>query len=95
MVKRTRPKAGSAKVTFALPDDARPVSVVGDFNDWDPLAHPLKKRWNGTRSVSVELEAGRPYPFRYLADGGDFFDEPEADSIEPNGFGGTHSILVL
>jgi hypothetical protein len=31
--------------------------------------------------------------FRYLADGGEFFDEPAADRIEPNGFGQTHSVL--
>jgi hypothetical protein len=55
----------------------------------------MKKRSNGTRSVSIELPSGQCYPFRYLADGGVFFDEPEADAIEPNGYGDTHSLVTV
>jgi hypothetical protein len=87
-------KRKATSVTFVLPADVGPVSVIGEFNGWDPHAHPLRKRWNGTRSVSVELEPGA-HPFRYLADGGVFFDEPEADAVEPNGYGDTHSVLVV
>jgi hypothetical protein len=89
MLKRNR-----LKITFIQPGDVGPVSVVGDFNDWDPLVHPLKKRSNGTRSVTVELTEGTHY-FRYLGDEGAFFDEPEADAVVPNGYGDTHSILTV
>lgn len=85
--------APRVRVTFSLPDEGTAVSVVGDFNGWDPLAHPLRRRSNGTRSVAVELEAGRSYAFRYLVDGGHFLDDPAADSHEANGYGGTHSVL--
>ena len=56
----------TVKVTFALPivDADLPTSVVGDFNGWDPLAHPLKKRSNGTRSVTVEVPAGATLPLQ-------------------------------
>jgi 1,4-alpha-glucan branching enzyme len=94
MLKRKRTSNG-ASVTFVLPADAGDVSVVGDFNDWDPMAHPLKKRSNGTRSVTIDLREGHAYQFRYLADGGTFFDEPDADAIEPNGYGDTHSSLTV
>jgi 1,4-alpha-glucan branching enzyme len=95
MVKRKPSADGSSTtVTFVLPV-AEAVSVVGDFNGWDPLVHPMKKRSNGTRSVSIELPSGQCYPFRYLADGGVFFDEPEADAIEPNGYGDTHSLVTV
>lgn len=66
-----------AKVRFSLPDEGRAVSVVGCFNGWDPHAHPLRKRSNGTRSAAVELPPGT-YRFRYLAEGGDWRDEPDA-----------------
>ncbi|HEV8297164.1 MAG TPA: isoamylase early set domain-containing protein [Acidimicrobiales bacterium] len=89
MLKRSDPK-----FTFVLPDALGPTSVVGDFNAWDPHTHPLKRRSNGTRSVSLELTPG-VYSFRYLGDGGVFFDEPESDAVEPNGFGDTHSVLVV
>lgn len=82
------------KVTFVLPAETPPVSVVGDFNGWDPAAHPMRRRSNGTRSVTVAVEPGQAYRFRYLADGGVFFDDPSADAIEPNGLGETHSVLV-
>jgi 1,4-alpha-glucan branching enzyme len=94
MLKRKSSPQGTTAVTFVLPASAGPVSVVGEFNDWDPLVHPLKKRSNGTRSVTIDLRAGHEYPFRYLAEGGDFFDEPDADAIVPNGFGGTHSVVM-
>lgn len=87
-------KRKGEKVTFVLDDEVGHVSVVGDFNDWDPLAHPLRRRRNGTRSVTIEVGTGR-HAFRYLADGGAFFDEPEADAIEANGYGDTHSLIVV
>jgi 1,4-alpha-glucan branching enzyme len=95
MLKRKASADGSTTtITFVLPCD-QPASVVGNFNAWDPFAHPLKKRSNGTRSVSVHLPSGQTYAFRYLVDGSGFTDEPEADAIEPNGFGDTHSLVSV
>jgi len=62
-------------VTFALPGEVGPVSVVGDFNDWTPGAHVLQRRSNGTRSVAINLGSGR-FEFRYLAPDGVWLDEP-------------------
>lgn len=86
-------KRNHSTVTFVLPGEVGSVSIVGDFNAWDPYAHPLRKRSNGTRSVAVELEPGT-YAFRYLADGGVFFDEPDADT-QGNGYGETHSVVMV
>jgi len=68
---------GMIRVTFTLPtgEPAGPVSVVGDFNGWDPLAHPLRRRANKTRSASVTVPPGSTFRFRYLADGGQWFDD--------------------
>jgi 1,4-alpha-glucan branching enzyme len=51
------------------------VSVVGNFNDWDPFAHPLRRRANRTRSAAVTVPAGSTLHFRYLAEGGRWFDD--------------------
>ena len=78
MIKTTKPGGdGMVKVTFSLPagEPAGTVSVVGDFNDWDPSAHPLRARSNQTRSVSVSVPAGSTLRFRYLAEGGMWFDD--------------------
>ncbi len=82
MIKRqSAKKKGAVKITFTLPLETAPeaTSVTGDFNGWDPLAHPLKKRSNGTRSVSVELTEGEAVEFRYLADGGHWFCDDTVD----------------
>jgi 1,4-alpha-glucan branching enzyme len=85
MVKTTKfGRDGMIRVTFSLPADkpGEAVSVVGDFNDWDPFAHPLRRRANRTRSVSVTVPAGSTLRFRYLAEGGRWFDDetiPAAD----------------
>lgn len=83
----------SVKVSFILPRDGGGVSVVGDFNDWNPLTHPLRPRSNGTRSVALTLPTGGRYAFRYLAEGGHWRDDETADTFEPNGIGGLNAIL--
>ena len=61
MIKRSRVKDG-VRVQFVVPEAQVPgrVSVVGEFNSWDPKALPLRRRANGTRSASVVLKPGRP-----------------------------------
>jgi 1,4-alpha-glucan branching enzyme len=54
------------------------VSVVGDFNDWNPFAHPLRRRANGTRSAAVTVPAGATLRFRYLGEGGIWFNDETA-----------------
>lgn len=78
MIKTTKPgRDGTVRVTFALPADepVGAVSVVGSFNNWDPLAHPLRLRANRTRSAVVTVQAGTTLRFRYLAEGGIWFDD--------------------
>jgi 1,4-alpha-glucan branching enzyme len=86
MLKRSRMRNGKIRVTFSLPTDqpAGAVSVVGDFNDWQPGRHQLARRGNGTRSVTAELPSGC-HRFRYLATGDLWFDDPAADRIDDSG----------
>jgi hypothetical protein len=81
MLERTRRK-NAIEVTFVLPADhpCGEVSVVGDFNDWKPGAHPLAPRKDGARAVSVVMPAEQRVAFRYLAHGDYWFDEDAADS---------------
>ena len=36
------------------------VSVVGDFNGWDPYATPMKRRRDGTQRAKVKVRGGAP-----------------------------------
>jgi 1,4-alpha-glucan branching enzyme len=82
LIKVAKPtSSGAVRVTFVLPstEPAGTVSVVGNFNDWNPYAHPLRKRGNGVRSAVVTLPAGTTLHFRYLAEGGVWFDDDTAE----------------
>jgi 1,4-alpha-glucan branching enzyme len=88
LIKVAKPtSSGTVRVTFVLPagEPAGAVSVVGDFNDWDPYAHPLRKRANGVRSAVVILPAGATLRFRYLAQGGVWFDDDTAERRDGQG----------
>jgi 1,4-alpha-glucan branching enzyme len=92
-------KKGSCKVTFDLPkqiaNSAATVHLVGDFNEWDLTGTPMKKRKDGSFSATVELKADREYAFRYLIDGSNWENDPEADRTVPNEYGSQNSVVVL
>ncbi len=89
----------SCKVTLTLPKDAvqeaRNVSVVGDFNGWDPASTPMKPLKNGNFTVLIELPKDKQYRFRYLIDGSRWENDWAADSYVPNPYGGDDSVIVV
>ena len=74
----------TCKVTFTLPKaaapDAESVCIMGEFNNWALDAHPLKKQKNGDFAVTLELEKGRTYRFRYIIDGWKYENDWFADA---------------
>lgn len=57
-------------MTFRLPPEMRAecVHVVGEFNAWSSVGHPMLRDHEGM-VAEVELERGRHCRFRYLLDG--------------------------
>lgn len=84
------PTADEVVLTFVQPADTPPMSVVGTFNAWDPLAHPLRRRSNGTRSAKVVVPAGGELRFRYLVDGG-VWSADDAVDVDESG----DNVIVL
>ena len=84
------------KVTFTVPaEEAKTVAVVGNFNEWNEKATPLKKLKNGSFKGTVDLESGKSYEFRYLVDG-EYQNETEADAFAWSDFAGAeNSVLSL
>lgn len=79
------------KVTFTVPaEDAKKVSVVGDWNKWSAKAEPLKKLKNGTFKGTVNLDAEKSYEFRYLVDG-NFINDDQADAYAWNDYAGAEN----
>ena len=85
------------RVTFTLPKEAasgaETVHVVGEFNDWSVDATPMDRRMGGGFVVTLDLEKGRAYHFRYLIDGTTFENDWGADRYEPNPYGGQDSVV--
>jgi 1,4-alpha-glucan branching enzyme len=87
----------ACKVTFTLPQDAAPdaesVCILGEFNNWAQDASPLKKLKDGDFAITLELEIGRSYRFRYIIDGWKYENDWFADRYEPNPYGGEDSVV--
>ncbi|GAB5565421.1 MAG: hypothetical protein Wins2KO_24840 [Winogradskyella sp.] len=74
------------KVTFSVPaEEAKNVSVVGSFNEWNTEATELKKLKNGTFKATVDLESDKSYEFRYVVDGA-YINDDQADAYAWNDF---------
>lgn len=94
--KRVLKSKAVTKVTFVLPEDIRAETchLVGDFNDWDETATPMTRRKNGRFTVTLDLETGQEYQFRYLVDGAEWHNDWNADQYVPNPFTGDNSVVV-
>lgn len=95
--KTTNPSGKTARVQFAVPAEvnAETVCLCGEFNDWDRDKNPMRKRKDGSFTLSLSLDAGRQYEFRYLLDGERWENDWEADAYIGNEFGSENSVLIV
>lgn len=84
------------RVTFTLPNCiwADAICLVGDFNDWNRRSHPLRQDRDGTWRISVDLDAGRVYQFRYLIDGERWTNDKNADAYVHNPYDNDNFLVV-
>ena len=87
------------KVTFNLPKaevkDAKKVSLVGEFNDWKAKkGDAMRKLKNGTFTHTMDLEVGKSYQYRYLVDGEQWINDPQADAYVSNGISQEQNCIV-
>lgn len=96
MIKSGRAK-GKADVTFTVDPQvgAQTAVVCGEWNDWSADADVMHCGADGGFSVTVSLDAGRAYRFRYLLDGHRWDNDWSADAYQPNGFGADDSVVDL
>jgi len=87
--KNVQPKI---KFEYSAPE-AKAVSLVGNFNQWDPQANPMKKDKTGLWKVTLSLEPGR-YEYRFIADG-NWENDPSCSSCVANEFGGVNCVRIV
>ncbi len=83
------------QVTFELPSEieAKQVCLVGDFNNWDDTANPMRKV-KGVWKTTLKLEQGREYQYRYFVNGSEWHNDYDADKYVPNNVDGDNSVVV-
>jgi Glycogen recognition site of AMP-activated protein kinase len=70
------------------------VAVVGDFNDWDPRATPLRPTADSLWSVVVPLRPGR-YHYTFVVDGTRWSRDPSAPRALEDDFGTPSSVITV
>jgi predicted carbohydrate-binding protein with CBM48 len=91
---RAREASGRTPVQFVfVAEQAARVSLVGDFNDWDPAATPLSRAPGGVWSAVLPLRPGR-FTYSFVVDGRVWHGDPEAP-VNTNDFGRPSSVVFV
>jgi 1,4-alpha-glucan branching enzyme len=72
---------------------AKAVSLVGDFNHWDPAAHPMKHMPDRSWLLTLELKHGH-HRYAFLVDGAITLD-PLAQGVTRNDKGERVSLVPV
>jgi hypothetical protein len=91
-----RTASGSPIVQFGfVAPQASSVALVGDFNDWDPKATPLRAAsTGGVWSVEVPIQPGR-HLYAFVVDGTVWRPDPAAPKATGEDFGEPNSALTV
>jgi hypothetical protein len=88
------PARDGVKFVLVAPQAVR-VSLVGDFNGWDPAATPMERTpTGGTWSVVVPLRTGR-HEYAFVVDGKQWLPDPSAPLAPVDGLGAPNSVVLV
>jgi AMP-activated protein kinase-like protein len=75
---------------------AQSVSVVGDWNAWEPgTEHLADPDGDGRWEITIQVERGGEYRYQFVVDDSNWMSDPEAPLQVTDGFGGTNSVLDI
>ncbi len=85
-----------ARVTFTLPNSvwADAIYLVGDFNEWNRKANPLRRNPHGEWSITIDLETYGSYQYRYLCDNTHWINDSGADGHVSNPYNPDNFVVV-
>lgn len=94
LVWRTPRGDGLEAVTFALrAPPSTPITLVGDFNDWQTGGVPMHRTADGGAAATVRLRPGR-YRFAYVTAGGEWIPDERAAPVTDD-FGRPTSVVTV
>ncbi|ANQ53570.1 isoamylase early set domain-containing protein [Thermosipho sp. 1070] len=74
--------------------DADYVMIAGDFNNWDAESDEMYGLGDGWWEAILELEPGE-YQYKFVVNGEEWVEDPNAFAYVPDGFGGKNSVLKV
>ena len=90
----TQYKAAPNPISFiCIAPTAQRVSVVGDFNQWDPAVNPMEKHFDGSWRVMIPLKHGH-HQYAFAVDGTITLD-PRGQGVSRNPKGERVSLLAV
>lgn len=91
---KSKEKTKRRKVRFSFEaGNAEQVTLMGDFNEWNPKKHPMKRDENGVWYKDVVLLPGT-YEYKFLVDGL-WVRDPKNENLRLNRFGTYNNVLEL
>jgi 1,4-alpha-glucan branching enzyme len=78
------------EVTFELASEAKEAALVGEFNNWQPMA---MKKSKGAFTAKLRLPANSRYEYRYLVNNNEWINDDAADAYVSNEHGTVNSVV--
>jgi subtilisin family serine protease len=90
------PRVQNGDLVFVYHDDeARKVSLAGDFNNWDIASHSLIKDRSGLWLCKFATPGPGSYQYKFVIDDKRWIEDPSNGMKVVDGFGGLNSVLVI
>ena len=94
------PRVSNGRLIFLFHDDeAKSVSLAGDFNRWDRRNMPLSKDEHGLWQIEVAPLTAGLYQYKFIVEGGvdgeRWLEDPSNGMKAPDNRGGLNSVLVI
>lgn len=90
------PRVERTRILFFFHDDeAREISLCGDFNGWLTGENPLEKQSNGFWRAEIEIPPPGKYRYKFVIDGNRWIEDASHALKEADGFGGFNSVFFI
>ena len=79
--KNIKGRESKVRVSFAMPaivDGCSCLYLVGRFNEWNESVYRMQRANDGTWSLTLELESGREFQYRFRTNDGRWLNDPAA-----------------
>jgi serine protease AprX len=90
------PRIENGRLLFVFhDDDAKSVSVAGDFNRWSQFATPLKRNGSGLWSTEIVVPGTGRFEYKFIVNGQRWIEDPSNGMKAPDNYGGLNSVFVI